>query len=163
MIRYLFFILISTLAWWLFRRLLQELRKGPRNQQYFEGLTSVCYRVSEIITNAVEGLINEDFKTVFIRFEKEVSQLEETFIAIGDQGGSWRDLKKQVEEDLDGIRDKLFAYREIFTKQQVAIERNDVDEVRELTVHLDRELDLLRQAALMWLTRLDETSKRLNN
>jgi len=57
----------------------------------------------------------------------------------------------------------LFAYREIFTKQQGAIERNDVDEVRELTVHLDRELDLLRQAALMWLTRLDETSKRLNN
>ena len=75
----------------------------------------MCYRVSEIITNAVEGLINEDFKIVFVRFEKEVSQLEETFIAIGDQGDSWRDLKKQVEEDLDAIRDKLFAYREIFT------------------------------------------------
>tara|TARA_Y100001934_G_C12156977_1_gene680087 strand:+ start:356 stop:808 length:453 start_codon:yes stop_codon:yes gene_type:complete len=150
-------------VWWFFRKLLQELRKGPRNQTYFEGLSSICYRVSEIITHAVEGLIKVDFTAVFVRFEKEVSQLEKAFNAIGDQGDSWGDLKNQVEEDLDGIRDRLFAYRELFTKRRAALERNDVNEVRKLSGHLNRELDLLRQTALMWFTRFDEASKRLKN
>jgi hypothetical protein len=163
MIKYLFLILIGTLAWWFFRRLFRELGKEPRHQPYVEGLSSICYAVSEIITRAAEDLTNADFKTVFVRFEEGVSRLDETFAKSGDHGASWLDLKKQVEQDLDGIRDRLFEYHAVFTKQQAALERNEVEEARKLTADLNGELDFLRQAAMMWLSRLDETSKRLNN
>ena len=127
MIRFLILILVGTFIWWLSWRVIRGFRRGSRalSTPYLEGLSSVCYGVSEIISEAAEGLLNARFDTVFVRFEEGVARLDEIFARVGAHDRSWQELKGTVERELEEIRNRLYGYHKVFTEQQKALDRGD--------------------------------------
>lgn len=165
MVRFLILILIGAFIWWLSWRVVKGFRRGSRalSAPYLEGLSSVCYGVSEIIGEAVEGLLNARFNTVFVRFEEGVARLEEIFARVGAHDRSWQELKGTVERELEEVRNRLYGYHKVFTEQQKALDRGDSVSARTLASQLQSELEALRRSASVWMKRLDETTNRLNN
>ncbi len=165
MVRFLILILVGAFIWWLSWRVIRGFRRSSRalSTPYLEELSSICYSVSEVISEAVEGLLNARFDTVFVRFEEGVARLEEIFDRVGAHDRSWRELKGTVERELEEIRGRLYGYHKVFTEQQGALGRGDSAAARTLTSQLQSELEALRRSASVWMQRLDEVTKRLNN
>lgn len=166
MFRLLIFVLLALFIAWLWRRVSRELLRPPPRAagtvaSGAEGLASICYRLSEIVAEAADGLADARFDTLFVRFEDGVAGLmamverNEATLAEPDE------FRRQLRREVDGVRDRLYGYHRLFSEQQAALERGDGAAARELTGRLQGQLEELRGTAGVWRRRFEESSRRL--